>query len=87
MTDQKAIDFLGAEPLLMFSWEELEEELTFLAASDTQRSMVGSLISATRKQAAFLPKAQVLREILCLGWVIADEDFRPGLGEELHAQS
>ena len=81
MTDQKAIDFLGSEPLLMFSWAELEEELSFLAPTDVQRSLVPTLVSATRKQASFLPKAQVLREILCLAWVIADEDFQPGLQE------
>jgi len=65
------------QPGLMpaFSWAELEEALTSIAASPRQRDMTPDLISATRKQAPFMPPSQVLREVLCLAWVIADETF------------
>jgi hypothetical protein len=43
--------------------------------------MVESLVSATRKQARFLPSGHVLKEILCIAWVIADETFRGGREE------
>lgn len=58
-----------------FSWAELEEALASIAASPRQRDMTPDLVSATRKQAAFMPRSQVLREVLCLAWVIADETF------------
>jgi len=58
-----------------FTWAELEEALTSIAASERQREMTPALVSATRKQAPFLPRSQVLREILSLAWVIADESF------------
>lgn len=58
-----------------FTWAELEEALTSIAASPRQREMTPSLVSATRKQAPFLPRSQVLREVLSLAWVIADESF------------
>lgn len=64
---------LAAPP---FTWGELEEALTSIAASPRQREMTPALVSATRKQAPFLPRSQVLREILSLAWVIADETFR-----------
>jgi hypothetical protein len=40
-------------------------------------------VSATRKLARFKPPEMVLREILCLTWVLLDENFRPGVGEGL----
>lgn len=58
-----------------FTWAELEEALSSIAASERQRDMTPALVSATRKQAPFLPRSQVLREILSLAWVIADETF------------
>ena len=58
-----------------FTWAELEEAMASIAASPRQREMTPSLVSATRKQAPFLPRPQVLREILSLAWVIADESF------------
>jgi len=58
-----------------FTWAELEEALSSIAASERQREMTPALVSATRKQAPFLPRSQVLREILSLAWVIADESF------------
>jgi hypothetical protein len=43
--------------------------------------MARHLVSATRKLARFKPPEMVLREILCLTWVLLDENFRPGHGE------
>jgi len=62
-------------PMPSFTWAELEEAMASIAASPRQRDMTHSLVSATRKQAPFLPRTQVLREILSLAWVIADESF------------
>ena len=62
----------------IFSWEELQEQLEAIAATPVQRSVVATLVSGVRKQSPFLPPAQVLKEILCLAWVIADEEFQPG---------
>ena len=65
----------GDQLMPSFSWMELEDALAGIAASQRQREMTPALVSATRKQAAFLPPLQVLREILSLAWVIADESF------------
>lgn len=62
-------------PMPSFTWLELEEAMASIAASPRQREMTSALVSATRKQAPFLPRSQVLREILSLAWVIADESF------------
>ncbi len=56
-----------------FTWEELEEALTAIAASAQQREMTPALVAATRRRAPSLPRSQALREILSLAWVIADE--------------
>lgn len=61
-----------------FTWEQLERQLTDLAASPAQADMARHLVSATRKLAAFKPPEMVLREILCMTWVLLDEDFHPG---------
>ena len=58
-----------------------DDALRDLAASRQQQDMVESLVSATRKQARFLPSGHVLKEILCIAWVIADETFRGGREE------
>lgn len=58
-----------------FTWAELEDAMLTIAASPRQRDMTPALVSATRKQATFLPPAQVLLEILSLAWVVADESF------------
>lgn len=39
--------------------------------------MARHLVSATRKLAPFKPAEMVLREILCMTWVLLDENFRP----------
>lgn len=64
-----------------FTWETLERQLTDLSVSPSQRALVQTLVSATRKQAAFKPAEQVLREILCIASVLMDETFHPE-GEE-----
>jgi hypothetical protein len=43
--------------------------------------MARHLISATRKLARFKPPEMVLREILCLTWVLLDENFPAETGE------
>jgi hypothetical protein len=64
------------EPIPGFSWIQLERQLVDLAATPTQASMARDLVSATRKLAAFKPSEMVLREILCLTWVLLDENFK-----------
>ena len=61
-----------------FSWDQLARPLADLAASPAQAEMAQHLVSATRKLAAFKPPEMVLREILCLTWVLLDENFHPG---------
>ena len=65
------------EALSGFTWEQLERQLVDLAATPVQASMAKHLVSATRKLAPFKPPEMVLREILCMTWVLLDENFRP----------
>jgi hypothetical protein len=60
-----------------FTWEALERQLADLAMSQAQKALVHSLVSATRKQAAFKPAELVLREIFCIASVLMDETFHP----------
>ena len=66
------------ELLPNFSWTQLERQLVDLSATTAQADMARHLVSATRKLAPFKPAEMVLREILCLTWVLLDENFRPG---------
>jgi hypothetical protein len=59
-----------------FSWEQLERQLVDLAATPSQAAMARHLVSATRKLAPFKPSEMVLREILCMTWVLLDENFK-----------
>ena len=70
------------EALPGFSWSQLERQLVDLSATPSQADMARHLVSATRKLAPFKPPEMVLREILCLTWVLLDENFKgePGLG-------
>lgn len=70
------------EAMPSFTWTELERQLVDLAATTTQAEMARHLVSATRKLAPFKPPEMVLREILCLTWVLLDENFRPEFGVE-----
>jgi hypothetical protein len=65
------------ESIPSFTWEQLERQLVDLAATPTQASMARHLVSATRKLAPFKPSEMVLREILCMTWVLLDENFKP----------
>lgn len=65
------------EMLPPFSWTQLERQLVDLSATPVQADMARHLVSATRKLAPFKPPEMVLREILCLTWVLLDENFRP----------
>ena len=69
------------ETIPTFSWEQLERQLVDLAATETQAEMVRHLVSATRKLAPFKPSEMVLREILCMTWVLLDENFRAEASE------
>lgn len=64
-----------------FTWVQLERQLVDLAATQTQAEMARHLISATRKLAPFKPPEMVLREILCITWVLLDENFQAETGE------
>ncbi len=67
-------------PMPTFCWESLERQLTDLAATPEKAEAARTLVSATRKQAAFKPAEMVLREVLEAAFVVMDEDFRPTLG-------
>ena len=71
-----------AETIPNFSWDQLERQLVDLAATPMQASMARHLVSATRKLAPFKPSEMVLREILCMTWVLLDENFKPETGED-----
>lgn len=60
-----------------FTWDQLERQLADLSATPAQASMARHLVSATRKLAPFKPAEMVLREILCMTWVLLDENFKP----------
>lgn len=60
-------------PTPLWTWEMLERELTDLTTCPVRRAMVKDCVSGIRKQAPFLPPARVLREVLCLAWVMLDE--------------
>jgi hypothetical protein len=70
------------ETIPIFSWDQLERQLLDLAATPVQASMARHLVSATRKLAPFKPTEMVLREILCMTWVLLDENFKPDTGED-----
>jgi hypothetical protein len=65
------------ESLPGISWTQLERQLVDLSATPAQADMARHLVSATRKLAPFKPAEMVLREILCMTWVLLDENFRP----------
>jgi len=71
----------AATPALAFSWDMLERQLGDLAVSPSQKALVSTLVSATRKQAPFKPAELVLREVLCIASVLMDETFHPGSEE------
>ena len=64
------------EALPGFSWTQLERQLVDLSATPAQADMARHLVSATRKLAPYNPAEMVLREVLCLTWVLLDENFR-----------
>jgi len=70
-----------AADMPVWTWSQLEDALGELAASRQQQDMIESLVSATRKQARYLPTGHILKEILCIAWVVADEQFRGGREE------
>jgi hypothetical protein len=67
------------ELLPSLSWTQLERQLVDLSATAAQADMARHLVSATRKLAPFKPPEMVLREILCLTWVLLDENFKAGM--------
>jgi len=64
------------ETLPSLTWAQLERQLVDLAATPAQAKMAQHLVSGTRKLAAFKPPEMVLREILCMTWVLLDENFK-----------
>jgi hypothetical protein len=75
------------EHIPSFSWEQLERQLADLAATPAQAAMAQHLVSATRKLAPFKPAEMVLREILCMTWVLLDENFKPQPNGDLDEMS
>ena len=71
----------AAADMPVWTWSQLEDALSELAASRQQHDMIENLVSATRKQARYLPSGHILKEILCIAWVIADETFKGGREE------
>jgi hypothetical protein len=65
------------EKLPSISWEQLEAVMINLADTEAKRLMVRHLVEGTRKQAAFLPVEETIREILCIGFALMDGDFQP----------
>lgn len=63
-----------------FTWSQLERQLSDLADTPVKAAMAKDLVSATRKLSRFKPPEMVLREILCMTWVLLDEDFDPEPG-------
>jgi hypothetical protein len=70
------------EAIPNFSWAQLERQLVDLSATTQQAAMARHLVSATRKLAPFKPPEMVLREILCMTWVLLDENFKPAPEEQ-----
>ena len=67
-------------------WDQLEAVLFSLADTPDKQRMTRYLVEGTRKQAAFLPAEETMREILCIGFALMDGDFRPPrLTAPLHA--
>ncbi|MCC7266358.1 MAG: helix-turn-helix transcriptional regulator [Caulobacteraceae bacterium] len=79
---QLAADGPSSHSPVVFSWEQLERQLTALAATPAQAAMCRDLVSGVRKQAPGKPSEMILREVLCLAGVIMDETFRPEFGED-----
>ena len=65
------------EALPAIHWEQLETVMVGLANTEAKRLMVRHLVEGTRKQAAFLPVEETIREILCIGFALMDGDFQP----------
>lgn len=55
------------------SWEALERQLTFLAATPERKAAVPGRISAFRKLAPYKPAEMVLQEILIEAWLLLEE--------------
>lgn len=68
---------LYPDELPAISWSQLETVMITLADSDAKRLMVRHLVEGTRKQSAFLPTEETIREILCISFALMDGDFRP----------
>lgn len=58
-------------------WDQLEAVMIELADTEAKRLMVRHLVEGTRKQAAFLPVEETIREVLCIGFALMDGDFQP----------
>lgn len=63
----------SATPLPLGTWEMLERQLVSLAGRPEQAAMVGGLVRSLRRTAELKPPEMVLRELLCMAWVVLDE--------------
>jgi len=65
-------------PMPIWSWEQLERQLSSLASGPATQAILPELMSAVRKQSRWLPPEMVLREVLCAAYAVMDGDFSPG---------
>ena len=67
-------DEAGEEMAPGFSWEGLARQLKDLAGSPAQAGLVDGLLLPIRRWAACKPPELVLRELLCLAFILLNED-------------
>ena len=69
------------DPMPSWTWDDLEQALSDLAAGTQVQALVPGLVSATRKESRFKTADGVLREVLCLTSAVLDDDFARKLRE------
>ncbi len=60
--------------MLSFTWEELEQVLAGLAATEAQKAKVTAMVSAVRKQQRSCTREEVLEQLLVAAWLTQQED-------------
>lgn len=60
----------GTERLPHWTWDDLETALSHFGTDQTSRSTRQHLMEGVREQAATLPPAELLKEVLSLAWVV-----------------
>lgn len=60
--------------MLSFTWEELQQVLTGLAATEAQKAKVAAMVSAVRKQQRSCSREELLEQLLVAAWLTQQED-------------